>query len=227
MQNIIQTLKNQQLIWHANSTRCANESRYQTSGIDELDKLLGGGFPQHGVVEMESALGIGELRLLANYLKQQQDLIVLIHPPAVLNAAFWRNMDFPLANCLVIHSVSTKEALWAAEQCLKSGVCRTVLLWQEEMEIHQVKRLQVASEQGGCVLFMFRPYQSHRLSLPLSLSLRLSPTDRGIHVELLKRRGGWGQGAVDIDYHSQYPQLTLASQIPNHTVILFPVAMQG
>ncbi|WP_325205803.1 hypothetical protein [Vibrio sp. 03_296] len=49
--------------WHANSTRCANESRYQTSGIDELDKLLGGGFPQHGVVEMESALGIGELRL--------------------------------------------------------------------------------------------------------------------------------------------------------------------
>ncbi len=45
--------------------------------------------------------------------------------------------------------------------------------------------------------------------------------------KLLKRRGGWGQGAVDIDYHRQYPQLTLASQIPNHTVIPFPAVMQG
>ncbi|MDF5039119.1 recombinase RecA, partial [Vibrio parahaemolyticus] len=69
MQDIIQNLKSQHLVWQANLTKADPQQLQTSSGFSELDDLLGGGFPPHGVVEMESIGSIGELRLLAPYLK--------------------------------------------------------------------------------------------------------------------------------------------------------------
>ncbi|ELP5728699.1 translesion DNA synthesis-associated protein ImuA [Vibrio vulnificus] len=227
MQNIIEDLKHQQLIWHANSTHYREEQHYHSSGLADLDTLLEGGFPRHGVVEIESPLGIGELRLLSPFLLSQQHTVALIQPPAMINAAFWRNVGLSLADSLILTPSSKKEALWSAEQCLKSGVCQTVLLWQNAIEIHQIKRLQVACEQGGNLLFMFRESSHARLSLPISLSLQLSPSEQGIYVKVRKRKGGWQRDTVEINYQRLFPQLTLSKAIAGDRVIPFPVALQG
>ena len=55
-----------------NLTKTDPQQLQTSSGFSELDDLLGGGFPPHGVVEMESIGSIGELRLLAPYLKATQ-----------------------------------------------------------------------------------------------------------------------------------------------------------
>ncbi len=103
MQDIIQTLKNQHLIWQADQTSTEQSDIVISSGYTELDHLLGGGFPSHGVVEIESQLAIGELRLLTSLLQQrfQQGMVVLLQPPAQVNAAFFAYLGYPLAETLV------------------------------------------------------------------------------------------------------------------------------
>ncbi len=229
MQDIIQTLKNQHLIWQADQTSTEQSDIVISSGYTELDHLLGGGFPSHGVVEIESQLAIGELRLLTSLLQQrfQEGMVVLLQPPAQVNAAFLAYLGYPLAETLVLLPDSAKKALWAAEQCLKSGACRCVLLWQNELEIHQVKRLQVASEQGASLLFVFRLPQPMRLSLPVSLSLTLQPRPFGLCVQVKKRKGGWSRGTTEIDFRPLFTSLTIPSATLPDSVLSFPVVREG
>ncbi|MDF2154235.1 translesion DNA synthesis-associated protein ImuA [Vibrio sp. CAU 1672] len=230
MQDIIQHLKSQQLVWQANLTKADPHQSLNSSGFPELDTLLGGGFPPHGVVEMESIGSIGELRLLGPYLKTSLStgVTAFIQPPALINSLFLHSIGLDLNQVWVITPDHQRDTLWAAEQCLKSGVCSNVLLWQDELEIHQVKRLQVASEQGSCPLFILKSPQVNRLPLPVSLSLKLQGHQQGISVEVLKRKGGWNKGKVEINFHHHYPQLVVSSMPhPTSTVLHFPIARQG
>jgi hypothetical protein len=230
MQDIIQHLKSQHLVWQANLTKVDSHQFLNSSGFPELDTLLGGGFPPHGVVEMESVGSIGELRLLAPYLKSSltRGVTAFIQPPALMSSLFLHSIGLDINQVWIVTPEHKSDALWATEQCLKSGVCTNVLLWQEELEIHQVKRLQVASEQGACPLFMLKPNMTNRLSLPVSLSLKLQGHEQGVSVEVLKRKGGWSKGQVDINFQHHYPQLVVPTKghTPS-TVVHFPLANQG
>lgn len=230
MQDIIQQLKSRHLVWQANLTKADSHQFLNRSGFPELDTLLGGGFPPHGVVEMESVGSIGELRLLAPYLKSSMSsgVTAFIQPPALMNALFLHSIGLDINQVWIVTPEQQRDALWAAEQCLKSGACSNVLLWQDELEIHQVKRLQVASEQGACPLFMLKPNMTNRLSLPVSLSLKLQGSEQGVRVEVLKRKGGWSKGNVDISFLHHYPQLVVPAKghTPS-TVVHFPLVNQG
>lgn len=230
MQDIIQHLKSQHLVWQANVTKADSHPFLNSSGFPKLDTLLGGGFPPHGVVEMESVGSIGELRLLAPYLKSSltRGVTAFIQPPALMNSLFLHSIGLDINQVWVVTPEHPRDALWAAEQCLKSGACTNVLLWQEELEIHQVKRLQVASEQGACPLFMLKPSMTNRLSLPVSLSLKVQGHEQGVSVEVLKRKGGWSKGQVEISFQHHYPQLVVpAKGLTPSTVVHFPLANQG
>ncbi len=236
MQDIIQHLKSQHLVWQANVTKADSQQFLNSSGFPELDTLLGGGLPPHGVVDMESVGSIGELRLLAPYLKSSlaRGVTAFIQPPALMNPLFLHGIGLDINQVWVITPKHPRDALWAAEQCLKSGACSNVLLWQEELEIHQVKRLQVASEQGSCPLFMLKPTRPNRLSLPVSLSLKVQGHEQGVSVEVLKRKGGWSKGKVEINFQHYYPQLVVPAKLvgtaKSHTpstVVPFPLANQG
>ena len=71
MNSTLEYLKNKQLIWHA--TQAKETTGLDSSGFVELDEQLGGGLPEQGLVDIQSPVGIGELRLLLPYLKQRQD----------------------------------------------------------------------------------------------------------------------------------------------------------
>lgn len=230
MQDIIQHLKSQHLVWQANLTKADSHQFLNSSSFPELDALLGGGFPPHGVIEMESVGSVGELRLLAPYLKSSltKGVTAFIQPPALMNPLFLHSIGLDINQVWVITPEHQRDALCAAKQCLKSSVCSNVLLWQDELEIHQVKRLQVASEQGSCPLFMLKPIRANRLSLPVSLSLKVQGSEQGVSVEVLKRKGGWSKGKVEINYQHHYPQLVmpLKTHTPS-TVVNFPMLNQG
>ncbi|MCV6072151.1 hypothetical protein OFP26_41895, partial [Escherichia coli] len=64
--------------------------------------------------------------------------------------------------------------------------------------------------------------------LPVSLSLKLQGHEQGVNVEVLKRKGGWNKGSINIDFQHDYPQLVMPvmTHIPS-TVVNFPLANQG
>ncbi|WP_135443414.1 translesion DNA synthesis-associated protein ImuA [Vibrio tasmaniensis] len=235
MHELIKNLQDRQLIW--TGLQSTTQGSTTSTGYPQLDKQLDGGFPTHGVIEVESQQGIGELRLLTPYLAQQksQKLAIFINPPGKICAEFFSNQGIELENILVIQPQRDLDALWAAEQCLKSGACHSVLLWGADLEIHQTKRLQAASETGKCLQFHFKTTSHNQLSLPVSLSMKLSSHIQGLKVEVTKRKGSWSYGSFILDMNQNWPLLTekvidensSIHALSGNTVLAFPIAKQG
>lgn len=222
MNSILEHLKNNNLVWQANRTSqmaCAN-----STGFKELDKHLQGGFPQSGVMDIDSPIGIGELRLLLpDLLARQQNsdrLLVFIAPPMRLNSEMLAEFGFELQRVLVLLTKSTAQALWCAEQCLASGCCYAAVLWQHDIAINQVKRLQLAADKGDALLTLLRQQKTVHLALPVSLALRLRAQPQGLHIEVTKRKGGWPADVFSLNMSDKWPELS--SQSLGDNILPFP-----
>ncbi|PAU38535.1 recombinase RecA [Vibrio coralliilyticus] len=225
MYELIEHLKKKQWLWQGNHTP---ESRdHHPTGFELLDQKLEGGFPIHGVVELQTTPGIGELRLLLPHLKNssQGRLSVFIQPPGHLSAQSLTAEGLDLNHILLLYPKTDNEALWAAEQCLKSGACSNVLLWHSGLEVHHARRLQVASETGNCLSFLFKTEQRSLFSLPVSLSMTLLPHSLGIEITITKRKGGWPHASFVLDMSTLWPSLTESR--PEPVILPFPLRKQG
>lgn len=89
MHEIIQTLHHKNLLWKGTETSTSVNTT--SSGYPELDSKLGGGFPRKGVIEINTCIGIGELRLLQNFMSNTKEdrLRVFIQPPGKLCSEFF------------------------------------------------------------------------------------------------------------------------------------------
>jgi len=222
MNEIIELLQRKNLVWHATGKMPIKD--VTPSGYSELDEKLQGGFPKVGVIEVRTPIGIGELRLLLPNITQQAQnrITVFIQPPGFINAEHMHNQGLDLNNIIIIYPASTKEGLWASEQCLKSGACSSVLFWCQSLEVHQVRRFQAAAELGNCLQFLIKGEQTNSLSIPVSLSMQLSPHPYGIEVSIPKRRGGWPLPEFPLDMSLHWPALSLKK--PSGNILLFPKA---
>lgn len=230
MYELIETLKQKEWLWQGSHLH--HSCQTLASGFSVLDEHLGGGFPQHGVITLQTQVSIGELRLWMPSLCRHTDtaqskrLIVFIHPPAQLNAEFFVAEKIPLDQILLIQSSSSKDALWATEQCLKSGACRDVFLWHNgDLDIAQARRLEVASHTGQCRHILIRQNTEYPFSRPVSLAMHLAPSALGIDITIQKRKGGWSPQRFTVDMRPYWPVLALKDKI-NH-VIPFPHQQQG
>lgn len=219
MNKMLKQLHHQGKIWSADQIQNVVETI--DSGYPEINKHLHGGLPRQGVIEVQTINGIGELRLFLPYLlnllqaelaqHQQTRQLVFIAPPAQVSALMLLQASIPLENLLIISSQKSEESLWAAEQCLKSGCCFAVLLWQQLLAVHQVKRLKQAATTGNAIQIIFRSPHCIDLALPVSLSLALEAQPEGLKVQVKKQLGGWPCQAFTVDMHKQWPNLAEAS----------------
>lgn len=199
----------------------------QPSGFTPLDQLLGGGLPRVGVCRIRSTPGIGELRLLLPcLLSETAKLSVFISPPGSTYPDFWQAREVAAEQLLSIETQSVPQKLWAARECLQSGCCNAVILWQEAIRLSDVKRLQLAAAKGQSCLWIMQA-QPTTLSLPLTLSLRLQARAKGLEVSITKRKGGWPAGPVCIGWQQLWPDLALSSAIPNNSRPLQPHHLQS
>ncbi|WP_250658610.1 translesion DNA synthesis-associated protein ImuA [Alkalimarinus coralli] len=219
MSDLIDLLARKQLVWKGHQTQPKQNT--QSCGYPILDEKLAGGFPATGVVNIRSPLGIGELRVLMGTLSTQSRLLVFINPPGSICAEFFYHQGYDLKKLLIINSRRKNEALWAAEQCLKSGACGAVLLWQNVQEIHQIKRFQMACEEGDCVQFIMSPPTQNITSLPVSLNMQLTPHTQGLGVSITKRKGGRAIPEFALDMSADWPALCCGKA---NNVIHFPTA---
>jgi cell division inhibitor SulA len=213
---LLQQLRQQGHIWQFKQAAVptAIQQPVYSTGFTVLDQAIGG-WPVQQVIELQCRPGCGELRLLLPYLKQQlseqQRWLVFLNSPARLNAAFLLQNGIALERVIEINA-SGKEALWAAEQCLKSGSCQTVLFWQNHLQIAQLKRLQLAAVQGQAELFLYRPLNAEQ-QLPVSLSLSLQGSSSGLQIRVQKRRGGWAGQQLQLHWANEWPQLCLPESV--------------
>lgn len=203
-----------------------------STGYPELDEWLQGGMPEKGVLDIHTDIGIGEIRLFLPYLQarqeQHQRLLVFVAPPLDINGEMLVETGFDLSKVLIIKPQTQQEALWAAEQCLKSGCCHTLLSWISHLEIHQVKRLQLAAKQGSAVQLIFRQQQQHGVSLPVTMGMSLQSRPEGLTIKVNKRIGSWVHEQLDLDMRRYWPAFQLPQeQHSQDNIIPFPQRHAG
>ncbi len=181
------------LLWRGR--RGEGRARHLPTGFDELDALIGGGWPASALVELISADHLGLALLLPALQRLQSGWLAWVDPPWQPHAAALAARGVAVERLLLVRGGD--ESLWALEQLLRSGQCAAVLSWPPRLADRGLRRLQLAAEEGDTLGILFRPPAARAQPSPAALRLSLEPHPRGLRVEVLKRRGGWGgQGVV-------------------------------
>lgn len=208
------------------------------SGFAALDaELPGGGWPTRAAIELLTLqFGVLEWRLLAPALRgwwagqapppsnpgrrarhaePAVRALLLVNPPHTPHLPGLQAQGLPASALIWVSATTPTEALWAAEQAIKSRVA--VLAWLPEARPEQIRRLQVNALSSDAPIFLMRPESAARQSSAAPLRLVVHPAEGwDLAVHLLKRRGpaheGWltlpaVPGAVE-------PLLTAAKRKP-------------
>lgn len=184
-------LLDQRQVWRGRQAQ-SRPLGLQPSGHATLDQRLPeGGWPPAALSELLLASpGCGELQLLWPTLARLTaggERVVLVAPPFIPYAPAWQAAGVDL-RWLVQVDAEAADALWAAEQCLRSGSCSAVLCWPQRADDRALRRLQVAAETGEALAFACRPQQAAHNPSPAAL--RIAIDARPAQWRVLKCRGG-------------------------------------
>ncbi|NII10950.1 translesion DNA synthesis-associated protein ImuA [Oleiagrimonas sp. C23AA] len=173
-------------VWKG-KTAANGTGSHQPTGWPALDSVLpGGGWPDAALSEVLLPVdGVGELRLLAPALarlSQTTRPIAVVAPPYVPCVAGWQQLGIAMQQVEIIQAQGS-DALWAAEQCLRSGSCSAVLAWPQQVDDRVLRKLQVAAGTGQAQAWVFRDRHCLRQPSPAALRVELvSQPTPGIRV---------------------------------------------
>ena len=167
------------------------------TGLAALDAVLpSGGWPESALSEILMAQdGVGELQLVLPTLARLSALgerIVLVAPPYTPYPHAWQNAGVDVRQLSIIRA-EERDALWAVEQCLRSGSCGAVLCWPRKADDRALRRLQVAAETGQTLAFAYRSIKD--AINPSPAALRIAIDARPAQLRVLKCRGGLARTA--------------------------------
>jgi hypothetical protein len=190
-------------LWRAREQDATSRPSGLSTGYAALDRCLpGGGWPRQGLIEiLTDHHGIGELRLLMPALaalcgdggETRDGWLAWISPPYQPYAPALAACGIDVGRVLVVRS---GPAAWAMEQALRSGACSAVLGWVGSLDMHGLRRLQLGAEQAGCLAVLFRRSRESLLPSPAVLRVSLFARPEGLHVQIVKSRGGHPASAM-------------------------------
>ncbi|BBU33444.1 hypothetical protein BTHE68_71780 (plasmid) [Burkholderia sp. THE68] len=164
------------------------------------EQLRGGGWPIGALTELlVQQPGIGEVRLLQPALaKVAKRPIVLLKPPHTPNALGLSYIGVPPDKIMRLNVGTSADALWAAEQILKTNTCGALLLWQQHMRAEALRRLSLCVQASEMLLFVLRPLAAQQDASPASLRLAVRPAAEGVSIDIVKRKGPLGIEPFDV-----------------------------
>ncbi len=164
------------------------------TGHPALDRELpGGGWPTGTLSEvLHDAEGIGEISFLAKAIARAcegERLVAWINPRHLPYAPALAQAGIPLDRCMVVRPAQREDALWAAEQAMRSGACGAVLFWTAHEDYAWLRRLQMAAEAGRSMAVLFRSTAAQNQSTPAHLRVALERENGHLRIRIPKRRG--------------------------------------
>lgn len=134
-------------LWRASQLARCHTRCVDTGHILLSRQLPGGGWPTGSMIDMHlQQPGIGELTLLAPALAAVADRrVVILEPPRVPQALGLARLGIAPGAALWLRAPRTADALWSAEQVLRSGSCGALLFWQNQIRNESLRRLCLAA----------------------------------------------------------------------------------
>ncbi len=173
------------------------EGRGIATGYSGLDAALAdAGWPPGALSELlMRETGIGELSVVLPALRALSSggrNLGVVAPPYLPHARALEAAGVRLDRLLVIDADGL-DALWAAEQMLRAGVCGMVVIWTDRacaaVTHRALQRLHIAAGAGNTSCLIYRNASVQATPSPASLRLLLSAHEGRLQVDILKRRG--------------------------------------
>jgi protein ImuA len=168
------------------STRCID------TGFAALSaQLPGNGWPTGNLIDLlVQQPGSGEMRLLGPALAKVSGApIVLLQPPHSPQSLALAALGLNPSQLVWVRCSKSSDALWAAEQILRSGSCGALLFWQTHARGETLRRLHLAAQSGDTLFCMLRPLTAAQDASPALLRVAVRPAPGGVDLEFVKRRG--------------------------------------
>ncbi len=174
------------------------------TGHEALDRELpGGGWPLGTLTEvLHDGVGAGEVAFLCGALARASEggrLVAWIGPPHLPYAPALSAAGIALERCMVLEPAHREDALWAAEQALRSGACGAMLLWLASSlprgshgrseDYAWLRRLQMAAQAGRSMAVLYRSTAAQACSTPAHLRVVVSACEGALALRIPKRRG--------------------------------------
>ncbi len=217
-------------LWRASQLSRAQGRCVETGFAALSAELPGGGWPLGNLIEMlVPQHGIGEMQLLRPALGNLGGRsVMLVQPPYTPQIAAWANWGCAPGCLRWTQARRPADALWAAEQVLRSGVFGALLLWQERVRNQALRRLQLAAQESDTLFVLVRPVAAAVQVSPAPLRLMLRPGRRGLDISILKRRGASHSGLISLHFYPdvRFPEFdhaimdrrALVAREPGHAV---------
>lgn len=190
-----------------------------TTGNENLDKLLLGGWPVSALTELVTQQdGIGELSLLLPTVKHyasENKLCVWLDPPYQPYAPSLVNEGVPLDKLLIVRSKNSKEWLWAAEQSIRGKALLFAWANRAQPRYSALRKLQLAATESLVPVFLFSPPNALKAHSPALLRLELESLEPNIlSVTLHKLRGKMPGAKTQITLGEQTTGRILLDKLP-------------
>jgi protein ImuA len=176
------------------------------TGHAALDaQLPGGGWPLGAMVEVLQsfpAQHVWQLLLpaLSQAAREQAGPVVLVDAPCIPFGPGLRAQGLPQERMLCVRAGANGPALWAAEQALRCADVAAVLVWLPLVRGTDLRRLHMAAQQRGRLLFVFRMLRAQHDASPAPLRLSVEGVDM-LRVYVRKRRGPPLEIPIDLPAH--------------------------
>jgi protein ImuA len=195
----------------------ATEEAVMPSGHTRLDQVLpGGGWPVGSMVELlqrNPAQHVWQLLLpvLQQAVKQQPGPAVLVGAPFQPFGPSLVAQGFCPERLLCISTEKMAARLWATEQALRCAEVAGVIAWLPKARSEELRRLHMAAQQHGRLLFVFRSIDARHDASPARLRLLIEGID-SIEIKILKRRGPPSEGTLSLRAYSRQVASLLAAR---------------
>jgi protein ImuA len=179
-------------LWRGTQLARAHGRTVDTGYAALSAELPGGGWPLGTMTELLlQQPGIGEMRLLGPAMAAASGKrpIALIAPQQIPNAHGYAFMGIDPGRLMWLKAAKSSDALWSAEQILRTGSCAALVLWQQHIRTESLRRLLLAAQGSEILFVVMRPLARAQDSSPAPLRLAVRPVAEGVALELVKRKG--------------------------------------
>ena len=197
-------------IWQGQTNAIdARQQTFTSTGDATLNDVLGGGWPEGAVVEVQLEQPFqGEMGLMLPALQEAsvaQVPSLWVNPPATPYPPGWEAHHLNSKYQWIVRTDTQADAYWVLQNALQAGCCRYVLYWGQ-LSAAAVRQLQSLAQQQRVLLVVFCPsmVEPEARAYHTRLHLTRSSTQE-LQIAVKKRRFGWPLPPFSIATDSQFP----------------------
>jgi protein ImuA len=190
----------------ASGGRGATDLSPFSTGWPTLDRTLPSGVRRGSLVELVGAgpgSGTGTVAgTLTRAACRSPGVVVIVDPAGEFYPPALAASGVPLDRLIVVRPETDADALWAADQALRSRAAAAVWLWRDRLTPVDSRRLKLSAADGGALGLVLRSDDKRQsTAADVQLTVQPLPSRRGrrLRVAVTRCRGGVPGAVAEIE----------------------------